>query len=47
MARFPFTLRELFLLVVIAAMGLAWWVDHSRLENTNRELEGRMYVVWP
>ena len=25
------TLRELFLLVVIAAMGCGWWVDRSRL----------------
>ena len=26
-----FSLRELFLLVVIAAMGCGWWVDHMRL----------------
>jgi hypothetical protein len=26
-----FTLRELFLLIVIAAMGCGWWVDRSRL----------------
>jgi hypothetical protein len=26
-----FTLRELFLLVVIAAMGCGWWVERSRL----------------
>ena len=25
------SLRELFLLVVIAAMGCGWWVDRSRL----------------
>ena len=27
------TLRELFLLVVIAAMGCGWWVDHSRFRR--------------
>jgi hypothetical protein len=28
-----FTLRELFLLVVIAAMGCGWWVEHRRSRN--------------
>ena len=27
------SLRELFLLVVIAALGCGWWVDRSRLTN--------------
>jgi hypothetical protein len=30
-----FTRRELFLLVVIAAMGCGWWVDHERLTPDN------------
>jgi hypothetical protein len=38
-----FSLRELFLLVVIAAMGCGWWVDRSRvahrLNATEAELE--------
>ena len=25
------SLRELFLLVAVVAMGCAWWVDHSRM----------------
>jgi hypothetical protein len=28
-----FTLRELFLLVVIAAMGCGWWVDQDRIRR--------------
>jgi hypothetical protein len=27
------TLRELFLLVALVAMGCGWWVDHSRLSH--------------
>jgi hypothetical protein len=38
-----FTLRELFLLVVIAAMGCGWWVDRNgfgnRLNAVHAELE--------
>ena len=30
MSRVRFTVRELFLLTVIAALGLAWWVDYRR-----------------
>jgi len=33
-----FTLRELFLLVIIAAMGCAWWVDR-RESNARHEAE--------
>jgi hypothetical protein len=36
------SLRELFLLVVIAAMGCGWWVDRSR---TQKERD-RLYL-WP
>jgi hypothetical protein len=35
------TLRELFLLVVIAAMGCGWWVEHrdkARVESENQSL---------
>jgi hypothetical protein len=31
-----FSLRELFLLVVIAAMGCGWWVDRTRFNKLNR-----------
>jgi hypothetical protein len=30
------SLRELFLLVVIAAMGCGWWVDRFRIERQAR-----------
>jgi hypothetical protein len=33
------TLRELFLLVVIAAMGCGWWVEHQRLTAEVRALQ--------
>jgi len=29
------SLRELFLLMVIAAMGRGWWVDHQRLAEAS------------
>jgi hypothetical protein len=32
-----FTLRELFLLVLIAAMGCGWWVEHRRSEKAQLE----------
>lgn len=31
-----FTLRELFLLVVIAAMGCGWWADRTVLSQSSR-----------
>jgi hypothetical protein len=30
---FRFTLRELFLLMLVVAIGLGWWVDHRRMDN--------------
>ncbi|HZL90441.1 MAG TPA: hypothetical protein VFB96_18895 [Pirellulaceae bacterium] len=35
---FKFTIRELLLLTVIVAMGVAWWVDRSRLAG--------MAILW-
>jgi predicted DNA-binding ribbon-helix-helix protein len=29
------TLREIFLLTVIVALSLGWWIDHRRLEREN------------
>jgi hypothetical protein len=34
-----FTIRDLFLVTVIVAMGLGWWLDRSRLAVDNRRLE--------
>jgi hypothetical protein len=28
-----FTIRELLLVTVIAALGIGWWLDHSRLSR--------------
>ena len=43
MTRFRFTLRELFLVIVIVALALAWSIDHLRLatalERTLIELD--------
>jgi hypothetical protein len=36
------TLRELFLLVVIAAMGCGWWVESSRLRRQVREANEKL-----
>lgn len=35
---FKFTIRELLLLTVIVAMGVAWWVDRSQLAG--------MAILW-
>ena len=34
-----FSIRDLFLLTVIVAMGLGWWLDRSRLAAAKREFE--------
>jgi hypothetical protein len=35
-----FTIRELALLTVVVAMGVAWWIDRSRLLERIDELDG-------
>ena len=40
-----FTLRELFLLVVIAAMGCGWWVDRSRIAGREQAVDDREQVA--
>jgi hypothetical protein len=35
---FKFTIRELLLLTLVAAMGVGWWVDRSRLASRERAL---------
>lgn len=39
------SLRELFLLVVIAAMSCGWWVDHSRQQLTNHRLTDEAQIA--
>jgi hypothetical protein len=31
---FRFTIRELVLLTLVAAMGVAWWIDRSQLAES-------------
>ena len=33
-----FSLRELFLLIVVAAMGCGWWVERARIHREREEL---------
>jgi hypothetical protein len=35
---FRFTIRELVLLTLVVAMGVAWWLDRSQLSQQNRSL---------
>jgi len=35
---FKFTIREIVMLTVIVALGLAWWLDHSRQAKQNESL---------
>ena len=39
MVRMKLTLRDLFLLTLIAAIVLGWWVDRSRLEASRNRAE--------
>jgi hypothetical protein len=39
------TLRDLFALVTITAIIVAWWLDHRRLMNENRELRGQSFIL--
>ena len=38
------SLRELFLLVVIAAMDCGWWADHVRLTDKLDKLNVRRFI---
>ena len=37
---FRFTIRELVLLTLVVAMGVAWWVDRTQLTERIDELDG-------
>ena len=39
------SLRELFLLVVIAAMGCGWWMDQRRIDKRRAELDAHEEVL--
>ena len=36
------SLRDLFWLVLVVAMGCGWWVERQRLRMTNAELQGEV-----
>jgi hypothetical protein len=36
-----FSLRDLFLVTLIVALGLGWWLDRSHLAEENRQFEMR------
>jgi len=36
---FRFTIRELVLLTLVVAMGVAWWLDRSQMERQIRKLK--------
>jgi len=36
---FRFTIRELVLLTLVVALGVAWWLDHAHLSQENRDLQ--------
>ena len=38
---FKLTLRELFLVVTLAALSVAWWLDHARQLASRTDLENR------
>jgi hypothetical protein len=38
---FRFTIRELLLLTVIAALSVVWWLEHSTLSRLSDELKSR------
>lgn len=39
------SLREIFLVIVIIALALGWWLDHNRLSAASSELQEEMYVL--
>jgi hypothetical protein len=41
--RFRFALRDLFWMVFLFALALAWWLDHRRLENDLSHYELLMF----
>lgn len=40
---FQFSLRTLLLAMLLAALGLAWWLDHRRMDARIQRLENRLF----
>ena len=40
-----FTIRDLLWLTALVAMGVAWWVDHRRIQSRNTEIEQKLEVI--
>ena len=41
--RFRFTIRDLFWLTALIAMGVGWWLDHRQLDNQVSHYELLMF----
>jgi len=41
------TLRDLFWLVLVAALACAWWLDRARLASQIEDLERTIYLISP
>ena len=39
---FRFTIRDVLWLMVVVAMGVAWWMDHSRIQSQLVRSEGQL-----
>jgi len=42
---FRFTIRELVLLTLVVAMGVAWWLDRAQLLGQNRSLRDQQAIL--
>lgn len=43
---FRFTIRELVLLTLVVAMGVAWWLDQTRLQAVVKEHDESSIEAW-
>lgn len=41
------SLRDLFWLVLVAAMGCGWWVDRTRLKTDAQHLKATIHLISP
>ena len=42
---FRFTIREMFLVVVIVALGVGWWVDHRNMQENFQKFQVKLTQV--
>jgi len=46
MKRFQFTIRDLLLIIVIAALAAGWWIDHQRINRLAVQQWEYKSVLW-